>query len=83
MYEFQHENLLTLLGYSIDGPNYCLVYHYMPNGSLESRLALKVASELLINHPYLIIPLSLKDAKPLEWNQRFDIANGVARGSTA
>lgn len=48
MYEFQHENLLTLLGYSIDGPNYCLVYHYMPNGSLESRLALKVASELLI-----------------------------------
>ncbi|GFT68718.1 interleukin-1 receptor-associated kinase 4 [Nephila pilipes] len=35
----RHENLLSLLGCSIDGPKCCLVYEYMPNGSLQDRLA--------------------------------------------
>ncbi|KAF8778182.1 Interleukin-1 receptor-associated kinase 4 like protein [Argiope bruennichi] len=35
----KHENLLRLLGFSDDGSNCCLVYEYMPNGSLEDRLA--------------------------------------------
>ncbi|GFR28320.1 interleukin-1 receptor-associated kinase 4 [Trichonephila clavata] len=34
----KHENLLSLLGCSIDGPKCCLVYEYMPNGSLQDRL---------------------------------------------
>jgi len=36
---YQHPNLLPLLGYSCDTPNYCLVYEFMPNRSLEDRLA--------------------------------------------
>ncbi|CAH1783278.1 unnamed protein product [Owenia fusiformis] len=36
-----HENILTLRGYSEDGPQFCLVYQYMVNGSLEDRLACK------------------------------------------
>ncbi|KAE8615785.1 hypothetical protein XENTR_v10008617 [Xenopus tropicalis] len=35
----QHENLVKLLGYSKDGDQYCLIYTYMPNGSLLDRLA--------------------------------------------
>lgn len=34
-----HENLLPLVGYSCDGPEWCLVYAYMANGSLQDRLA--------------------------------------------
>ncbi|XP_063303010.1 interleukin-1 receptor-associated kinase 4 isoform X2 [Pelobates fuscus] len=39
MAKCQHENILQLLGYSNDGGHYCLVYTYMPNGSLLDRLA--------------------------------------------
>lgn len=35
---YHHENIVELVGYSIDGPAKCLVYEYMPNGSLEDRL---------------------------------------------
>uniref|UniRef100_A0A8D0L6X1 non-specific serine/threonine protein kinase n=1 Tax=Sphenodon punctatus TaxID=8508 RepID=A0A8D0L6X1_SPHPU len=35
----QHENLVELLGFSSDGDQPCLVYAYMPNGSLLDRLA--------------------------------------------
>ncbi|KFM68714.1 Interleukin-1 receptor-associated kinase 4, partial [Stegodyphus mimosarum] len=34
-----HENLVPLLGFSNNGPRCCLVYEYMPNGSLQDRLA--------------------------------------------
>ncbi|GIY55655.1 interleukin-1 receptor-associated kinase 4 [Caerostris extrusa] len=35
----KHENLLSLLGCSVDGPQCCIIYEYMPNGSLQDRLA--------------------------------------------
>ncbi|XP_014663623.1 PREDICTED: serine/threonine-protein kinase CDL1-like isoform X2 [Priapulus caudatus] len=35
---YQHENILQLCMYSIGGPESCLVYQYMPNGSLLDRL---------------------------------------------
>ncbi|KAJ6656257.1 hypothetical protein lerEdw1_003985 [Lerista edwardsae] len=35
----QHENLIELLGFSSDCDQPCLVYDYMPNGSLLDRLA--------------------------------------------
>uniref|UniRef100_A0A2C9KR81 non-specific serine/threonine protein kinase n=1 Tax=Biomphalaria glabrata TaxID=6526 RepID=A0A2C9KR81_BIOGL len=37
--KYKHENLVLLLGYSVDGDNRCLIYQYMCNGSLEDRLA--------------------------------------------
>ncbi|CAM4473356.1 unnamed protein product [Lepidochelys olivacea] len=39
MAKCQHENLVELLGFSGDGDQPCLVYEYMPNGSLLDRLA--------------------------------------------
>lgn len=37
--EYCHENLVLLLGYAIDGPEFCLIYEYMNNGSLMDNLA--------------------------------------------
>ncbi|XP_053111423.1 interleukin-1 receptor-associated kinase 4 isoform X2 [Hemicordylus capensis] len=39
MAKCQHENLVELLGFSSDFDQPCLVYDYMPNGSLLDRLA--------------------------------------------
>jgi hypothetical protein len=39
---YQHENIIQIVGYSIDGPHVCLVHQFMVNGSLEDRLACKV-----------------------------------------
>ncbi|CAG9760082.1 unnamed protein product [Ceutorhynchus assimilis] len=32
--KYKHDNLVSLLGYSCDGPTYCLVYEYVSGGSL-------------------------------------------------
>uniref|UniRef100_A0A183CQ41 non-specific serine/threonine protein kinase n=1 Tax=Globodera pallida TaxID=36090 RepID=A0A183CQ41_GLOPA len=36
--KFRHDNVLSLYGYSLDGPEPCLVYQFMSNGTLEDRL---------------------------------------------
>ncbi|GLV35025.1 pelle [Carabus blaptoides fortunei] len=36
--KYKHENLLSLLGYSCDGPTYCLIYEYICGGALKDRL---------------------------------------------
>ena len=39
--KFVHPNIVPLFGVSQDGPNWCIVYEYMENGSLEDRLDCK------------------------------------------
>ncbi|KAK3866155.1 hypothetical protein Pcinc_028293 [Petrolisthes cinctipes] len=39
-----HVNLLRLVGYSCDGPAWCLLYDYMSNGNLQDRLDCKGGS---------------------------------------
>ncbi|KAE8583590.1 hypothetical protein XENTR_v10020582 [Xenopus tropicalis] len=34
----RHPNIIDLAGYSFQGEEYCLIYLYLPNGSLEDRL---------------------------------------------
>lgn len=41
MNSYRIDNILPIYGISIDGPEACLVYQYMSNGSLEDRLACK------------------------------------------
>ncbi|XP_014212034.1 serine/threonine-protein kinase pelle-like [Copidosoma floridanum] len=43
----QHENVLSLYAYSMDGVEPCLVYQYMKNGSLSDRLHLAGGSKPL------------------------------------
>lgn len=58
----RHDNILPLYGYSLGGDFPCLVYQFMPNGSLEDRL------------------LCRQGTYPLNWEHRFNIARGTARG---
>lgn len=36
--KYRHEHIVPFIGFSIDEQQKCLVYQYMPNGSLEDRL---------------------------------------------
>lgn len=40
--KLSHPNLLSLVGYSCDGPHLCLMYPFMVNGSLQDRIECKV-----------------------------------------
>ncbi|XGW29352.1 hypothetical protein V3C99_008848 [Haemonchus contortus] len=37
--KFRHDNILPLYAFSLEGPEPCLVYQFMSNGSLEDRLS--------------------------------------------
>ncbi|KAK8699642.1 hypothetical protein V6N13_115725 [Hibiscus sabdariffa] len=60
----RHRNLVTLLGYCLDGNERLLVYEYMPQETLSRHLFNWKAEGL----------------KPLEWTRRITIALDVARG---
>ncbi|WOK93173.1 hypothetical protein Cni_G01866 [Canna indica] len=60
----RHRNLVSLLGYCLDGNERILVYEYMPQGALS-------------RHIFDWKELGLK---PLEWKKRLGIALDVARG---
>ncbi|KAJ3651372.1 hypothetical protein Zmor_017421 [Zophobas morio] len=44
---YRHDNILPLYGYSIGGPQPCLVYQFMSGGSLEDRLRVHDPSRVL------------------------------------
>ncbi len=39
---YRIDNILPIYGVSLDGPEPCLVYQYMPNGSLEDRFVFEI-----------------------------------------
>uniref|UniRef100_A0A3B6GV69 Protein kinase domain-containing protein n=1 Tax=Triticum aestivum TaxID=4565 RepID=A0A3B6GV69_WHEAT len=59
-----HVNVVTLLGFCLEGSKRALIYDYMPNGSLE-RYDFKDSSE---------------GRNTLGWEKLFEIAVGIARG---
>ncbi|GLJ33005.1 hypothetical protein SUGI_0664660 [Cryptomeria japonica] len=59
-----HVNLVRLRGFCVEGSKRMLVYEYMQNGSLNSFLGRK----------------SKEEDKVLDWNTKFGIALGTARG---
>ncbi|XP_044976717.1 LEAF RUST 10 DISEASE-RESISTANCE LOCUS RECEPTOR-LIKE PROTEIN KINASE-like 2.1 isoform X1 [Hordeum vulgare subsp. vulgare] len=59
-----HVNVVTLLGFCLEGSKRALIYDYMPNGSLE-KYAFKDSSE---------------GGNTLGWEKLFEIAVGIARG---
>lgn len=59
-----HMNLVRMLGFCAEGEHRMLVYEYIPKGSLDTYLFSSTE-----DHNYV-----------LQWNQRYAIAVGVARG---
>ncbi|XP_020582855.1 receptor protein kinase TMK1 [Phalaenopsis equestris] len=60
----RHRNLVSLLGYCLDGTERLLVYEYMPQGTLSRHL----------------FDWRKEGLKSLEWMKRLSIALDVARG---
>ncbi|KAJ4772453.1 Receptor-like protein kinase-like protein [Rhynchospora pubera] len=60
----RHRNLVSILGFSMEGPERLLVYEYMPQGALSKHLFHWKQFEL----------------NPLSWKRRLNIALDVARG---
>ncbi|PUZ55248.1 hypothetical protein GQ55_5G197100 [Panicum hallii var. hallii] len=60
-----HVNIVTLLGYCLQGPKRALLYEYMPNGSLERHTFGSNSTE---------------GEDTLSWDKLFDIVIGIARG---
>ncbi|VDM24843.1 unnamed protein product [Toxocara canis] len=93
--KYRHDNILPLYGYSLDGPEPCLVYQFMANGSLEDRILCRHDSSIVIfslcfPHRYaeynyvecgFLSRFRLqKGTPPLTWSQKRNIAEGSARG---
>ncbi|KAH9289962.1 hypothetical protein KI387_034079 [Taxus chinensis] len=60
----QHVNLVRLRGFCTQGSQRLLVYEYMPNGSLNSLLSRNSGEVEMV----------------LDWETRFEIAMGIAKG---
>lgn len=52
---FQHKNFVTLYGLSCEGPELCLVYEYLPNGTLKQALSKENPRPLTWKHRLLIL----------------------------
>lgn len=87
----QHRNLVKLLGYCFQGHEKILLYEYMPNKSLDFFLFGMITCleiYLLKKKGYVNVPtnFSLKTltdqtrCKLLNWEKRFNIILGIARG---
>ena len=50
MVQFAHPNIVSLFGISQDGPNWCIIYEHMENGSLKDRLHCKDKTHPLTGH---------------------------------
>ncbi|GKV43262.1 hypothetical protein SLEP1_g50576 [Rubroshorea leprosula] len=60
-----HVNVVTLLGFCLEGEKRALIYEFMPNGSLEKFIFKESTSE---------------DNQNLGWEKLYSIAIGIARG---
>ncbi|TVU17572.1 hypothetical protein EJB05_33616, partial [Eragrostis curvula] len=60
-----HVNVVTLLGFCLQGSNRALIYEYMPNGTLER---------------FTFGDNSAEGNQTLSWDKLFEIVIGIARG---
>ena len=60
-----HVNIVTLLGFCFKGTRRALIYEFMSNGSLDKFIFNRGSSNEILN---------------LEWNIKYQIAVGIARG---
>lgn len=63
-----HVNVVTLLGFCLDGSRKALIYEFLLNGSLEKYIHNKVVSKSKTSTP------------SLSWEKLYEIAIGIARG---
>jgi serine/threonine protein kinase len=89
---YRHANLVQLMGASVDGPWYCIVYELMPGGSLYDRLVQGYKARIKSEDTNQISakqkdPISTDEmggggssSEVLTWEHRLRIAVDAARG---
>ncbi|KAL4019696.1 hypothetical protein IC575_018452 [Cucumis melo] len=76
MAKLQHRNLVRLLGFSLDGNEKLLIYEFLPNASLDHFIfdILKNLS-MCLHYGVDVVRRTI-----LDWQTRYKIINGIARG---
>ncbi|XP_060095623.1 interleukin-1 receptor-associated kinase-like 2 [Heteronotia binoei] len=74
-----HHNILHLLGFTIESKFHCLIYPYMPNGSLTDRLQCQGGSEPLTWEKRITIAIGLIQA--IQYLHNFGILHGNVKSS--
>nr|XP_056708751.1 interleukin-1 receptor-associated kinase-like 2 [Euleptes europaea] len=74
-----HHNILHLLGFTIESELHCLIYPYMPNGSLTDRLQCQGGSEPLTWEKRIRIAVGLIQA--IQYLHNFGIIHGNVKSS--
>ncbi|KAL8212648.1 UNVERIFIED_CONTAM: hypothetical protein K2H54_054209 [Gekko kuhli] len=74
-----HQNILHLLGFTIESELHCLIYPYMPNGSLMDRLQCQGGSEPLTWEKRIRIAIGLIQA--IQYLHNFGILHGNVKSS--
>ncbi|XP_009282013.1 PREDICTED: interleukin-1 receptor-associated kinase-like 2 [Aptenodytes forsteri] len=74
-----HVNILQLLGFSVETGLHCLIYPYMPNGSLQNKLQCQDDSALLTWEMRISISTGL--IRAVEYLHNFGILHGNIKSS--
>ncbi|TYI06036.1 hypothetical protein ES332_A10G130100v1, partial [Gossypium tomentosum] len=75
--KLQHRNLVSLLGFCLEGTERILVYEYVSNGSLDQFIF--ATTSLFITYTLVPITDSIKRGQ-LNWEMCYKIICGIARG---
>ncbi|KAB2061925.1 hypothetical protein ES319_A10G119400v1, partial [Gossypium barbadense] len=75
--KLQHRNLVSLLGFCLEGTERILVYEYVSNGSLDQFIF--ATTSLFITYTLVPITDSIKCGQ-LNWEMCYKIICGIARG---
>uniref|UniRef100_A0A8C3M8M1 Interleukin-1 receptor-associated kinase-like 2 n=1 Tax=Geospiza parvula TaxID=87175 RepID=A0A8C3M8M1_GEOPR len=74
-----HINILQLLGFSVETGSHCLIYPYLPNGSLQNKLQCRDDSAPLTWE--MRISISLGVVRAVEYLHNFGILHGNIKSS--
>ncbi|KAF9589560.1 hypothetical protein IFM89_025686 [Coptis chinensis] len=76
--KLQHRNLVKLLGFCLEEDEKLLIYEFVPNASLD-HFIFGLARNFLINY-FSLSSLDPIKCTYLDWERRYQIIGGIARG---
>ncbi|KAG6421436.1 hypothetical protein SASPL_117988 [Salvia splendens] len=75
---YWHRNLVRLLGGCIEREENMLIYEYLPNSSLDQHIDIDTQQIKVLTPQY--VNTDQTKSRLLNWEKRFNIINGIAKG---